>query len=108
MMRQLAPLGVPTPMPTAADGVIPLIVTWSPPICCTANVCEFEPSTSSWPVNVSVIVGAAGVGVTGADGSAQPTVHKVIPSTTARNRFIVFNDTRSLHCDDDAGEVHQR
>src|SRR5712692_47120 len=87
---QLPPLGVPTPRPTAAPGAMLVMSTFKPPTCWTLNGCELTPSTRSVSLNVSLIVGATGVGAAGATGSLQPAVRRLRPRTAARIRFIVL------------------
>src|SRR5215831_1064905 len=85
---QLPRLGNPTPRPTAAAGLTDVNVTFTPPIVVTRNWCVFAPPTSSVSLNVSVIVGSAGVGVVGGTGSEQPAANIVVLRTTQRIRFI--------------------
>src|SRR5207247_7123928 len=85
---QLMPLGVPMPRPTAAPGSTLVMSTFKPPTCWTLNVCELTPCTRSVPLNVSLIVGATGVGAAGAIGSPQPAVRRDRPRTDARIRVM--------------------
>src|SRR5712692_2314598 len=87
---QRPPLGVPTPRPTAAPGVMLVMLTFKPPTCWTLNGCELTPCTTSVSLNVSLIVGTTGIGVAGATGSLQPAVRRPRPRTAARIRFIVL------------------
>ena len=64
-------------------------LTWMVPTRWTRNVFTLVPSGSTTPVNVSGMVGGAGVGVTGAVGSLHADALSARPSTTAIICFIV-------------------
>src|SRR6266550_8643857 len=85
-------LDVPTARFTAALGVTLAMLTFKPPTCCTLNVWELEPATSSVSSNVSVIVGATGVGAGGATGSLHPDVStlRLRAIMAGRIHFIVL------------------
>ena len=82
----------------AALGSTLVTTTRMPPICWTAKGCEFAPNCVSVPVNVSAIVGAAGVGVTGSSGSPHPAAAIANVSAAARNGlFMLVRSYLLLH-----------
>jgi hypothetical protein len=94
-----AVLGVPMPMLTAALGSIFVMLTLMPPICCTENGCEFDPSWSSVPVNVSVTVGATGVGAAGSTGSLHAHAKTATTTTDAtKDRRLISGSIIPTYC----------
>src|SRR4051812_26862543 len=77
------------PTPTDAPGLTVGWVTLRPPTAATVKGWKLAPPTSSVSLNVSLTVGAAGLGVVGGMGSAQPAVNTAAPNNTQKIRFIL-------------------
>src|SRR5207245_10235634 len=81
-------LGVPTPIVRLRSGSTLVSVTFRPPTTLTTNGWELTASGVSDPVNVSLIVGAIGVGAAGGAGSLHAAARSAAPSAAARILFI--------------------